>query len=238
MLGRLASCNALYHNAHHTVLVTLVGKAVLEGLDRSGTVPACDRLDVLASLLCHDIGYVPDLCRGDDPGRRATGIGDAVVELPLEATDAALGPYHVDRAIQFVCERFASHPLLDVERMTACIDRTRFPVPEKDAYQEVEDLPGLARAADLLGQVAEPHARRRYPALYYEFEETGVNERLGYGSPRDLEADFPHFFSKIVQRYCEPAMQLLARTADGRAWLANIEAQLEQARRIEAASER
>ena len=38
-------------------------------------------------------------------------------------------------------------------------------------------------AANLIGQLGDPHYLRKANALYYEFEETGLNRQLGYGSP-------------------------------------------------------
>ena len=38
------------------------------------------------------------------------------------------------------------------------------------------------RAADLIGQLGDPHYLRKANALYYEFEEVGMNKQLGYAS--------------------------------------------------------
>ena len=42
------------------------------------------------------------------------------------------------------------------------------------------------RAADLIGQLGDPHYLRKANALYHEFEEVGMNRQLGYKSPADL----------------------------------------------------
>jgi hypothetical protein len=39
------------------------------------------------------------------------------------------------------------------------------------------------RAGDLIGQLGDPLYPRKLNALYYEFAETGVHEKLGYRSP-------------------------------------------------------
>lgn len=222
-LGKIATCDALYHNLHHSILVTLVGTEILKGKIATGEEVESRRwLDFVVSLLCHDIGYVRDLCRDDRDGLFASGREGGTFTLPLESTDAAMAPYHVDRSILFVEEQFSEHPFLDTEAIAANIDRTRFPVPEDPEYQHTEDDPGLLRAADLLGQVAEPRVARRYPALFYEFEETGVNRRLGFSSPNDLRRDFPHFYSKIVVPYCGKALRLLEATQDGQMWVSNL----------------
>ena len=42
------------------------------------------------------------------------------------------------------------------------------------------------RAADLIGQLADPNYLRKQTALFHEFVETGIAERLGFTSPADL----------------------------------------------------
>ena len=49
----------------------------------------------------------------------------------------------------------------------------------------------LVRAADLIGQLGDPHYLRKANALYYEFEEVGMNKQLGYTSPADLTDLYP-----------------------------------------------
>ncbi|MDH3402451.1 MAG: metal-dependent phosphohydrolase [Acidobacteriota bacterium] len=222
-LERIAACDAVYHNLNHTMLVTLVGNDILRGKLATGSEISPGRwLDFVVSLLCHDIGFVRPLCREDRNGLLASGRADETFALPREATDAALAPYHVDRGILFIGERLSDQPLLNVAAIAANIDRTRFPVPDAEEYRATDDDPGLVRAADLLGQVSETWVRRRYPALFYEFEETGVNRRLGFSCPHDLLVDFPRFYAKVVVPYCGEAFRLLEATADGRGWLSNL----------------
>ena len=49
----------------------------------------------------------------------------------------------------------------------------------------------ILRAADLIGQLGDPHHLRKANALYYEFEEVGMNRQLGYTSPADLTDSLP-----------------------------------------------
>jgi hypothetical protein len=44
------------------------------------------------------------------------------------------------------------------------------------------DYPALLRASDLIGQLADPNYMRKVSALFVEFAETGMNEKLGYNS--------------------------------------------------------
>jgi len=102
-----------------------------------------------------------------------------------------------------VRERFGPVPVIDEERIARAIELTRFPVPDDDDYAETDTEAGLVRAADLIGQLADPLYLRKLNALYGEFVENGVNEKLGYQSPADLVERYPQFFleqSRAVYR--------------------------------------
>ncbi|RMD50186.1 MAG: metal-dependent phosphohydrolase, partial [Candidatus Thermofonsia bacterium] len=110
-LENIANSDALYHNVEHTIMVTMVGQAILKGKHlREGGITPQDWLHFTLALLCHDIGYVKGVCRGDKLRENmfATGQGEELVFLPSTGTDAALTPYHVDRSKLFVQERFGS----------------------------------------------------------------------------------------------------------------------------------
>ena len=105
-LESIANSDAPYHDVNHTIMVTLVGQEILKGkhLSEGGVSPA-DWLHFVISLLCHDIGYVRGVCRGDRGGRYVTGPEGDTVSLPRGATDASLTPYHINRSKLFVRER-------------------------------------------------------------------------------------------------------------------------------------
>jgi hypothetical protein len=69
---------------------------------------ARDWLHFTVSLLCHDIGYVRGICRGDGDGSYVTNSAGDRVRLPEGATDAAMTPYHVARSKLFIRERFGN----------------------------------------------------------------------------------------------------------------------------------
>ena len=100
--------------------------------------------------------------------------------IPAGATDASLTPYHVTRSKLFVSERFGKASLthIDTLEIQANIEHTRFPVPEHEQHASTADYPGLLRAADLIGQLADINYLRKTSALFAEFRETGVSERL------------------------------------------------------------
>jgi len=59
-------------------------------------------------------------------------------------------------------------------------------------------------------------------ALFAEFRETGMSERLKYNSPADLRADYPQFFWQVVRPYIEDALRYLRVTQEGKQWIANL----------------
>ena len=54
---------------------------------------------------------------------------------------------------------------------------TRFPIPEHELHASTADYPGLLRAADLIGQLADINYLRKISALFAEFRETGVKRK-------------------------------------------------------------
>lgn len=225
-LENIANSDALYHNLEHTILVTLVGQAILKGkhLSEGGVTPK-DWLHVVMALLCHDIGYVKGVCRADTLGEYATGVGVKTAWVSEDGTDAVLTPYHVDRSKLFVRERFGSQKLtadVDAELICSYIERTRFPVPDGEEYQQSGDYAGLVRAADFVGQLGDPNYLRKVPALFYEFSELGTNEKIGYESPGDLRRNFTQFYWEVIFPYLPEALRYLNVTQEGKLWVANL----------------
>lgn len=216
-LHAIARTDALYHDVEHTILVTLVGQEILRGkhlLD--GTVSPEDWLHLMVALLCHDIGYLKGVCREDCIPDQTYTTGDGVVMLLPGATDASLTPYHVDRGKQFVFENFSAYHMLDIHAIQQMIELTRFPVPQGALHQDTTHLPGLARAADLIGQLGDSRYLEKLPALFHEFEEVGTNQSLGYQHPGDLRLGYPRFFQAVVQPLIQPAVHYLQTTREGR----------------------
>lgn len=222
-LENIANSDALYHNVEHTILVTLVGQEILRGKHiREGGVSCDDWLHFIVSLVCHDIGYVKGVCRSDHEGYYATGQGEEMISLPPGASDASLTPYHVDRAKLFVDERFGGNRKISAEIVKQNIELTRFPVPSDEDHQDTVNYPGLVRAADLIGQLSDPRYLKKIGALFYEFEETGVNKHLGYANPGDLRRNYPTFYWKGVFPYVKDALRYLSLTQQGQQVIANL----------------
>jgi hypothetical protein len=222
VLERIGLSDALYHSAEHTALVTLVGQDILRGERLRRDVTADDWLHFTLATLTHDIGYVRGICRDDRPGAYVIDTSGKSVSLPRGASDAFLGPWHVERSKIAVRERFAEHPFIDSDRICGAIDLTTFPVPEDDDYAETDMEAGLLRAADLIGQLADPFYPRKLNALFHELEEIGCNARLGYITPADVADQYPKFFWSKVEPFIGDAMQYLELTVEGRQWIANL----------------
>ncbi len=222
-LENIANSDALYHNVEHTILVTLVGQEILRGRHiREGGVSCEDWLHYIISLVCHDIGYVKGVCREDRIGIYATGREGVKVCLPPGSSDAGLTPFHVDRAKLFIDERFGGHNLIDAEVIKRNIELTRFPVPAAEDHQNTVDYAGLVRAADLIGQLSDPRYLKKICALFYEFEETGTNQVLGYKHPGDLRVNYPRFYWNGVYPYVKDALAYLSLTQQGQQIIANL----------------
>ncbi len=222
LVERIASSDALYHNSEHTILVTLVGQDILRGLLLHRPVQPDEWLHVIFALLCHDIGYVRGVCAADTKDSVVIDEDGGRLTLPRGASDALLTPYHVNRGKIFVRERCADLPELDGDRLARAIELTRFPVPDDEDHKETDTEAGLVRAADLIGQLADPRYPQKLNALFYEFKETGTAERLNFESPADLVEGYPRFFWSCVEPYIGDGLHYLEQTSEGKQWIANL----------------
>jgi hypothetical protein len=235
----LANSDALYHDLEHTLLVTQVGLEILRGRTLLEPVTPSDWAHLLVACLMHDIGYVRGILKGDSvtDGYIVDEAGQRVV-LPRGASDAALTPYHVERSKLFVRARLGQSELLDASRIVQAIEHTRFPAEESTADGALAEEARLVRAADLIGQMGDPLYLRKANALYHEFEEIGVNAKLGYTSPSDLVDRYPEFFLSNVSSHLERALTYLEVTVGGRQWIAGLQANVFRAERPHGAARR
>ena len=233
-LRTIAASDALYHDTEHTTQVTLVGLAMLEGRQRlDGDVTLAEWVNAVVAMLCHDIGFVRGLLAEDSATCVATGIDDATVEIGMGHTDARLMPLHVDRGKTFVARYLPLARLetagLDVARVQANIERTRFPVPDDSGHAACDDFPGLVRAADLIGQLSDRRYLFKLPAVYFELQENGESDRQGYRVPGDLLAGYPDFYRRQVAPWVGPGLGYLEQTMAGRQVVAQLYANLKGA---------
>ena len=226
----IGNSDALYHNVEHTMLVTLVGYDILRGRRLLTETNASDFAHLVVACLFHDIGYVRGILKGDSTDGYIIDAKGNKATLPRGASDAALLPYHVDRSKLFVIDRLSKIKSLDASRVANAIEFTRFP-PTDGADDGTSEEGMLVRAADLIGQLGDPHYLRKANALYYEFEEVGMNKQLGYASPADLTDLYPQFYWSSISTHIQSAIRYLNVTSSGRQWIANLYSNIFRAER-------
>lgn len=218
----LAKSDALYHNIEHTLLVTLVGRDIIHGWMLTQSIEPHDYSHLIVACLLHDIGYVRGILKGDGQNRFIISEDGETVLLERGASDAALTPYHVDRSKLFIKERLGGSSMMNAERVARAVECTRFPA-HPSAEDGPEDREGrLVQAADLIGQLGDPLYLKKANALFYEFEEIGLNRQLGYSTPADLVHRYPDFYWNRVSPHLREAVAYLNVTAAGRQWIANL----------------
>ena len=215
----IGNSDALYHNAEHTLLVTLAGYDIMRGRALHAQVTASDYAHVIVACLTHDIGYVRGALEGDEDDSFVIDAAGNKVNLPRGSSDASLMPYHVDRSKLYVMQRLPDDSPLDKQRIASAIEGTRFP-PNQDQTYDVEA--SIVRAADFIGQLGDPNYIRKANALFYEFEEVGMNRQLGYESPADIFERYPQFYWNSVSPNIQGAVRYLNKTSSGRQWIANL----------------
>jgi hypothetical protein len=217
----IGNSDALYHNVEHTMLVTLAGHDIFKG--RALLLPSTpsDYSNFIVACLTHDIGYVRGVVKGDGDDGYVVDAAGRKVSLPRGCSDAALAPYHVDRSKLFVLERVAQIDELDGQRIARAIECTRFPYPA-GSDDSIDEEGSLLRAADLIGQLGDPNYLRKANALYYEFEESGLNKQFGYETPADLVDKYPQFYWNSVSPHIQAAIRYLNITSSGRRWIAGL----------------
>src|SRR5882757_3782469 len=218
-IGCIGNSDALYHNVEHTMLVTLAGLDILRGRALQAHVTMDDYAHIVIACLAHDIGYVRGLFKEDDADGFVIDSSRRKVVLPRGSSDASLMPYHVDRSKLYVMERLEEVAPLNRQRIALAIEGTRFPPIEGQQFGEEASI---IRAADFIGQLGDPNYLRKANALYYEFEEVGMNRQLGYDSPADIVNRYPQFYWNSVAPHIQTEIGYLNKTEIGRQWIANL----------------
>ena len=217
----IGNSDALYHNIEHSMLVTLAGHDILMGRMMVRPTTAVDYANFILACLTHDIGFVRGIVQGDNDESYVADLSGRTVRLPRGSSDAALAPYHVDRSKLFVSERLDGVEV-DAVRIARAIEYTRFPYTASSNDELIEEEGMLLRAADLIGQLGDPNYLRKSNALFYEFEEIGLNKKLGYETPADIVYMYPQFYWNNVAPQIQAAIRYLNITSSGRQWIANL----------------
>jgi hypothetical protein len=95
-------------------------------------------------------------------------------------------------------------------------------VPDDEDHAATDTEAALVRAGDLIGQLGDPLYPRKLNALYHEFVENGIHEKLGYNSPADMVERYPQFYWSKVERYIGDGLRYLEMTMEGKQWTATL----------------
>lgn len=213
--GLLTTTNAFYHAAEHTALVTYAAQRILAGLASTREVTHRDWLSSTVACLYHDIGFVRGILEKDSTEEVETGISERTAPISVRRNDAAMLPLHVDRGLKFTADLLNEFPLCDRDMVLASIERTRFPVPSGTPYDTNDDFPGYVRAADLIGQLADPRYLQKLPALYSELLAAESPFLASYPDAAEMLTRYPEFFREHVTPYIGEAVQLLETSDSG-----------------------
>jgi hypothetical protein len=220
----IGNSDALFHNVEHTMLVTLAGFDIMKGRALVTRTSASDFAHVISACLFHDIGYVRGIVKGDTAESFVIDAQGGTVKLPRGSSDAALMPHHIERSKLYVMERIGHSRILDATRIARAIEYTRIRTEVASGEDNEDGM--LVRAADLIGQLGDPHYLRKANALYHEFEEVGMNRQLGYTSPADLTGRYPQHYWNTISPHIQTAIRYLNFTSSGRQWIANLYANI------------
>lgn len=217
-LGCIGKSDALYHDVEHTMLVTLAGHDIIQGRALHSHVPAEEYAHFIIACLMHDIGFVRGILAGDGQDGYVIDASGRKVTSARGASDAVLFRYHVDRSKLFVMQCMKSIKAIDAQRVARAVEHTRFPITPSLAGDETDEVSRLVRAADYIGQLGDPNYIAKANALYWEFEEAGLNREFGYTSPADVVSSYPQFFWHSVYPHLQTAigyLMLLQAAANG-----------------------
>jgi hypothetical protein len=215
----IGNSDALFHNVEHTMLVTLAGHDIFKGRALLTLSTPIEYANFIVACLTHDIGYVRGVVKGDGNDGLVVDAAGRKVALPRGSSDASLAPYHVERSKLFVLDRFAEVEELDGPLIAGAIEHTRFPYSTAPDVPNIGEWAALLRAADLIGQLGDPHYLKKANALFHEFEEIGLNRQLGYESPADFVDKYPQFYWDNVSPHIQNAIRFLNVTSSGRQWI-------------------
>ena len=218
----IGNSDALFHNVEHTMLTTLAGHDIFKGRALLTASTPVEYANFIVACFTHDIGYVRGVVKGDGKDGLIADASGRKVTLPRGSSDAALAPYHVERSKLFVLQRLTEVEELDGARIANMIEHTRFPYSSTPDDRDIDEWAALLRAADLVGQLGDPHYLKKANALFYEFEEIGLNRQLGYETSADMVDRYPQFYWITVSPCIQDAIRFLNVSASGRQWISSL----------------
>ena len=201
----IGNSDALYHNIEHTMLVTLVGHDILVGraadaaddgraTTRTSFWPVSPMTSAMSAAWSRVTGRRL-CCRRQGPQGQAA---DRIVRRSARALSC--------RPLETVRHRaLRRHRVVDAARIARAIEYTRFPYrrPKRDRRPQRRGRIAAARGrSDRPARRSQLH--EQINALFYEFEEIGLNKTLGYATPADIVYKFPQFYWTNVAPQIQP----------------------------------
>lgn len=224
-LYRQSRTNALYTNLEASILLGHCAEDLLRGMAIQERVSSEDWLHFVLAALHTLVGFVREICPGDDGRECATNeFGDSVT-LERGQTDGALWLYAVDRARLYVTTHYRDHEVIDADRIAAMIEYTRLPVPRADSAPQ-DQWPELLRAVQFVAAVANPRFYQRLKPLFEQLAESSLADRIGYSGATELRESYPRTFWQVIYPQIVCAVEYLKVTGDGMSWVANMNANM------------
>ena len=219
-LELIGDSDALYHDAHHTALVTLVGQDILRGRLLAGRSSRRDWLHITWRCSARH-----RLCPGRLPRRRPRPMRRSTLRArrgPAARRQRRLARPLACRARQDLVR--ARSAIIGGSMPSASPRDRADPLPGAGGQgpRATADEAGLVRAADLIGQLADPLYLRRAGALFTNSPRSACAAKLGYNSAADLIEKYPRFFWDQVEPYIGDALRCLRRTMEGKQWIAHL----------------
>ena len=187
----IGNSDALYHNVEHTMLVTLVGYDILRGRQLLMETNASDFAHLIFACLFHDIGYVRGILKGDGAdgyivdakGNKAEAVAELVRRRAIAVSHRPVKAVRDGSLRQD--QRPRRHPRRERHRVHA-LSRQLMALTTATAKRACWYALPISSASLVIRLYL-----RKANALYYEFEEVGMNKQLGYTSPADLIDLYP-----------------------------------------------
>ena len=219
ILSHYTLSDALYHNLDHTLVVTGVGKDLINGKRvAEGHVSASQWFNFIIACLVTNIGFVRGIFP-QDKGLQVLADAEHNIELPKGSTSGALWPLANARSQHFVRTRLNDIPELDVEAVASWVAMGNFPSPNK-LTQGDQSWGATLQAAKLIGVVADPNFTVKTRRLILELKEAKIEHFIAHNNVRQFRAAYPSYFWQNIYPLIAGACRYLNYTSNGLEWLA------------------
>ena len=142
---------------------------------------------IVVALLCHDVVHEGSMSETIKKNVFLMMVKEDWSNSSHWNIRAPLAP-SCSRSKQFVNEHFVKNKLLDLEVITQCIERTRFPFRKTNPIKPLRPT-WINPCCRSYRAAWRPGILAKIPALFYEFQELGQNQKWATNSPGNYEKD-------------------------------------------------